>query len=73
VSGRLDTIVTEQPARRTATFARVERGGTGRFDLLVVQYDMAELVVRPQLSRYQADEAAKAINQAFITWLPEVL
>lgn len=73
MSGRLDAIVGEVPARRTSTFARVERGGTGRFDLLVVQYDMAELLVRPSLSRYQADEAAKAINQAFISWLPEVL
>lgn len=73
MSGRFDPIVTVVPEQRKATFARVDRGGTGRFDLFVVQYDMKELLVRPTLSRYQAEEAAKAINDAFVSWLPEVL
>ncbi len=73
MSGRFDLVVDVVPELRTATFARVEHGGTGRFDLLVVQYDMAELLVRPTLSLYQATEAAKTINTAFLTWLPDVL
>jgi len=69
----LEQIVEVIPEQRNVSFARVRHGGTGRFDLVVVQYDMKELLVRPTLSRYQATEGAKAINQAFKTWLPNVL
>lgn len=73
MNSRFDPIIQVIPEHRTSSFARVALGATGRFDLVVVQYDMKELLVRPQLSRYQANQAAEAINLAFITWLPDVV
>jgi len=69
----LEQIVEIIPEQRNTSFARIRHGGTGRFDLVVVQYDMKELLVRPTLSRYLATEAAKTINQAFVSWLPDVM
>lgn len=57
------------PERRRVTFADVEHGGTGRFNLVVHRTDGETDVAVRSLSRYQAEEAAGVINAVIAKWI----
>ena len=63
------SLVEHVPATTRVAFADVEHGGTGRFDLVVHRPYGATVLVRPSLSRYQAETAATAINEALAEWI----
>lgn len=71
------SIIRTQPARTVVDFATVEVGGTGRWNLAVEippTGDVADdgpVVVVSSLSRGQADEAARKINEALARWIDE--
>lgn len=62
-------LVEHVPATTRVTFATVEHGGTGRFDLVVLRPNGSSVLVRPSLSRYRAETAATAINEALAEWI----